>query len=374
MRPVIGAFAIVVLAAGLGVAPVSSQQAQPALAVLVQPAETRPITAQREFIGRAQAVDKVDLRARVQGFLGPRKFADGDLVKEGQILFIIEQEPYQAEVEQKEGQRAAAAGNAINAELQYKRAEELARTKVGTEAVRDARQADLEQAKGALKEADAALRDARIKLSYTEVRSPISGRVGRAAVSPGNLVGPESGVLTTVVAEQPMRVVFSVTQRELLEARKGGATAETLKARIRLADDSLYDEEGTLDFIDVQVDPRTDGQTLRATFPNARRALTEGQTVRVILEEKRAAEALVVPLSVIANDQTGPYLFVVNADNKAEQRWVKLGSERDGLMVIEEGLKAGEKVIVQGQQRVRPGMVVAPQLVSGSGPSAQPSR
>jgi membrane fusion protein (multidrug efflux system) len=366
--------AIPMLACILAAPAAFGQQATSPLAVLVQPAEARPLASQREFIGRAQAVDKVDLRARVQGFLGPRKFADGDLVKEGQLLFLIEPEPYEAAVEQREGQRAAAAATRINAELQYKRAEELARTKVGTEAVRDLRLAELEQAKGALKEAEAALRDARIKLSYTEVHSPISGRAGRAAASPGNLVGPETGVLTTVVAEQPMRVVFSATQRELLEARRGGSSGETLKARIRLADDSLYDEDGILDFIDVQVDPRTDGQILRATFANAKRALTEGQTVRVILEEKAAAEHVVVPVSVIATDQTGPYLFVVGADNKAEQRRIKTGIERDGMIAIEDGLKAGEKVIVQGQQRVRPGMVVAPELAPAATPSAQPSR
>jgi membrane fusion protein (multidrug efflux system) len=365
---------MLVLAAILAAPPVFGQQAPAAVAVLVQPAEARALASQREFIGRAQAVDKVDLRARVPGFLGARKFADGDLVKEGQLLFVIEPEPYQAAVEQREGQRKAAAANVINAELQYNRAAELARTKVGTEAVRDARLADFEQAKGALQEADAALRDARIKLSYTEVRSPITGRVGRAAASPGNVVGPETGILATVVAEQPMRVLFSVTQRELLEARRAGSASGTLKAKIRLADDSLYDEEGTLDFIDVQVDPKTDGQTLRATFANAGRALTEGQTVRVVLEEKKAAEFVVVPLSVIANDQTGPYLFVVGADNKAEQRRVKLGIDRDGMVAVEEGLKPGEKVIVQGQQRVRPGMVVAPEPAPASAPSTPPAR
>jgi membrane fusion protein (multidrug efflux system) len=366
--------AVLVLACASAAPGAFAQPAASPLAVLVQPAESRPISVQREFIGRAQAVDKVDLRARVQGFLGPRKFKDGDEVKEGQLLFVIEPEPYEAAVEQREGQRASAAATVVNADLQYKRAEELARTKVGTEAVRDARLADLEQAKGALTEAQAALRDAKIKLSYTEIRSPISGRAGRAAASPGNLVGPETGILTTVVAEQPVWVVFSVTQRELLEARRAGASGGTLKARIRLADDSLYDEEGTLDFIDVQVDPRTDGQILRATFPNAKRALTDGQTVRVVLEEEAAPEHVVVPASVIASDQSGPYLFVVGADNKAEQRRIKTGIERDGMVAIEEGLKAGEKVIVQGQQRVRPGMVVAPELAPTAAPSAQPSR
>lgn len=348
----------------------AQQPASVPLAVLVQPAESRPLAAQREFIGRAQALDKVDLRARVQGFLGPRKFKDGDLVKQGELLFLIEPEPYQATVEQREGQKAAAQGAVANADVQFRRAQELARTNVGTQQTLDQRTAELIAAKGALTEADAALKDAKIKLSYTEVRSPIAGRIGRASVPPGNVVGPESGILATVVAEQPMLVLFSVTQRELLEARRGGSSGEAMKAKVRLADDTLHPEEGTLDFIDVQVDPRTDGQTLRASFPNTDGRLTDGQTVRVILEEKQAANVVMVPQSVIASDQSGYYLFVVGPDNKAEQRRIKLGPEREGSTVVEEGLKPGEKVIVQGQQRVRPGMVVAPELA----PAAEQSR
>jgi len=182
-------------------AAVGQQPASAPLAVLVQPAEARSLAVQREFIGRAQALDKVDLRARVQGFLGPRKFKDGDLVKLDQLLFLIEPEPYQATVEQREGQRAAAVGALANAEVQFKRAEELARTNVGTQQTLDQRRAELIGAKGTLTEADAALKDAKIKLSYTEIRSPIAGRIGRANVPPGNVVGPESGILATVVAE-----------------------------------------------------------------------------------------------------------------------------------------------------------------------------
>ena len=348
---------------------VGQQPASTPLAVLVQPAEARSLAVQREFIGRAQALDKVDLRARVQGFLGPRKFKDGDLVKQDELLFVIEPEPYQATVEQREGQRAAALGALANAEVQFKRAEELARSNVGTQQTLDQRRAELIGAKGSLTETDAALKDAKIKLSYTEIRSPIAGRIGRATVPPGNVVGPESGILATVVAEQPMTVLFSVTQRELLEARQGGTTGETLTARVRLADDSLHPERGTLDFIDVQVDPRTDGQTLRASFPNADSRLTDGQTVRVILEEKQAAKVVMVPQSVIASDQSGYYLYIVNREDKAEQRRIKAGAERDGLVVVEDGLKEGERVIVQGQQRVRPGMTVAPELAPPSGQS-----
>jgi len=148
MQLVTRLLALLAIAWAMAAPSAQGQPTQSALAVLVQPAETRPLAGQREFIGRAQAVDKVDLRARVQGFLGSRKFSDGDLVKEGQLLFLIEPEPYQAVVEQREGQRSAAAAALINSELQFKRAEELARTKVGTEAVRDTRLADLEQAKG----------------------------------------------------------------------------------------------------------------------------------------------------------------------------------------------------------------------------------
>ena len=359
----------VLLAMLLTVSPaaVGQQSTSTPLAVLVQPAEARSLAVQREFIGRAQALDKVDLRARVQGFLGPRKFKDGDLVKQDQLLFLIEPEPYQANVEQREGQRAAAVGALANAEVQFKRAEDLARTNVGTQQTLDQRRAELIGAKGALTEADASLKDAKIKLSYTEIRSPIAGRIGRANVPPGNVVGPESGILATVVAEQPMMVLFAVTQRELLEARRGGASGEALTVRVRLADDSLHPERGTLDFIDVQVDPRTDGQTLRASFPNTDGRLTDGQTVRVILEEKQAAKVVMVPQSVIASDQSGYYLYVVNRDDKAEQRRIKVGAERDGLVVVEDGLKEGEKVIVQGQQRVRPGMTVAPELAPPSG-------
>ncbi len=154
----------------------AQQPASVPLAVLVQPAEARPLAAQREFIGRAQALDKVDLRARVQGFLGARKFKDGDLVKQGELLFVIEPEPYQATVEQREGQKAAAQGAVANADVQFRRAQELARTNVGTQQTLDQRTAELIAAKGALTEADAALKDAKIKLSYTEVRSPIAGQ------------------------------------------------------------------------------------------------------------------------------------------------------------------------------------------------------
>jgi len=367
------ATAIVAALAGLvGVA--AAQQAGPPPAVLVQAAELKPLGARAEFIGRVAAVDKVELRARVKGFLGPRQFTDGDAVKQDQILFLIERDTYQAAVDQRTAQRDAAKAAVANAEFQFGRAAELLRTNTGTRAVYDQRQSELLQAKAALEEAEATLRDAQIQLSYTEIRSPITGRVGRSSASPGNLVSPDSGVLATVVTETPMRVLFSVTQRELLDARKdgGGANGDGLVVQLRLADDSIYSEKGKIDFLDVTVDPRTDGQIVRALFANKNNTLTDGMTVRVVLEIEKPPMVVVISQAAVALDQTGAYVFVVNDKNVVEQRRVKTGPSRDGLLAVEQGLKAGDKVIIQGQQKVRPGMTVAPSLAPA--PPSMPSR
>ena len=348
--------------AGVLPAAALAQQAAPPPAVLVQPAEAKPIAAQAEFIGRAAAVDKVELRARVKGFLGPRLFTDGDEVKEGQVVFTIEPEPFQAAVAQKVAQRDAAKAALANADVQLQRAADLLRTNTGTRQTYDQRVSEQLQAKASVEDAEAQLRDAQISLSYTEIKSPIAGRIGRASASPGNIVSPDSGVLATVVKDNPMRVLFSVTQRELLDARRDASVGgpDSVVVLLKLADGSIYNEKGKLDFIDVTADPRTDGQIVRALFENKDHTLTDGQTLRVIIENKSAPTAIVVPQAAVAIDQTGPYLFVVNDKNVVEQRRVKTGISRDGMLAIDDGLKAGEKVIIQGQQKVRAGMTVTP--------------
>ena len=338
-----------------------AQQGAPPPAVLVQAVEQKPIGQQSELIGRAAAVDKVDLRARVKGYLGPRKFTDGDQVKEGQLLFTIEPDTYQTTVDQKRAARDSAKATLTNAEGQLRRAAELLRTNNGTQVTYDQRLSEQLQAKANVEQAAADLRDAEIQLSYTEIRSPITGRIGRAAVSPGNIVGPDSGVLATVVSEHPIRVLFPVTQRELMDARRDGQVdGSGVVVQVRLADGSIYKEKGKLDFIDVTVDAKTDGQIVRALFDNADKALTDGMTLRVVIEEKNPAMVLAVPDAAIARDQTGPYVFTVNDKNVVEQRPIKTGAARDGMTGVESGLKAGDKVIVQGQQKVRPGMTVNP--------------
>ncbi len=351
-----------------------AQESAPPPAVLVQPAALVPLSAQSEFIGRVAAVDKVELRARVKGALGPRHFADGAEVKEGQILFTIEREPYQAAVDQKTAQRDSAKAALINADAQLARAADLLRTKTGTQVTYDQRLSEQLQAKAAVADAEAQLTDAEIQLSYTEIHSPLTGRIGRAAYSPGNIVGPDSGVLATVVSDHPIRVLFPVTQRELLEARRAntGADDNSFVVQLRLADGSIFKGKGKLDFLDVTVDPKTDTQLVRAVFDNKDGVLTDGQTVRVILEGKDAPSVVAIPQAAIAIDQAGSYVYVVNDKNVAEQRRIKTGFVRDGLTSVSEGLKAGENVIVQGQQRLRPGMTVKATPVSAAPSAAKP--
>jgi len=329
--------------------------------VLVQPAELRPLAPQSEYVGRAAVFDKVELRARVKGTLGKREFTDGSKVTEGQLLFTIEPAPYRIAVDQKRALRDGARAALINAEAQLKRTAELLRSNTASQGVYDQRLAEQLQAKATLDDAEAQLEDAELQLSYTKIAAPIAGLIGRATVSPGNIVGPESGILATIVNERQIRVLFSVSQAELLNVRRDLRAGEQLPVRLRLADGKLYPEKGKVDFIDVAVDPNTDGQMARAVFDNADELLTDGQTVRVIVEGNAPAKALVAPQPALAIDQTGPYVYVVDSKGIVEQRRITIDFVRDGMIAVASGLKEGDRVIVQGQQRVRAGMAVEAQ-------------
>ena len=363
MRGFLSASTMIVLALATS-SPASLAQQPAAPAVLVQPAELRALGRQIEFIGRVQAPEKVTLRARVQGFLGPRHFVDGAKIKNGQTLFTIEPEPFEATVDQRKAQVASAQATLLNADQQLARARELIKNGNIPQSTVDQRVAEQARAKADILEAQAALREAEINLSYTDIKSPIPGRIGRAMVSPGNLVGPDAGALATIVLDDPVDVLFAVTQRELLDARRRTGDVGKISVRLKLADSSLYEHPGEINFLDVQVDPKTDGQIVRARFPNPNSALTEGQTVRVVTEQEASAKVVVVPKPAVAVDQTGPYVFVVAADNVVALRRVRLGIGQEGVVAVEEGLKEGERVVVQGQQRIRPGMTVAPTLAT----------
>lgn len=340
--------------------------------VLVKPVEVRTLAPQSEYVGRLAVFDKVELRARVKGVLGKREFADGAKVSEGQLLFTIDPTPYRIAVNQKRALRDGAQAALINADAQLKRTAELLRTNNVSQVSYDQRLAEQLQAKATLDDAEAQFEDAELQLSYTRIMAPIAGLIGRASVAPGNLVGPESGVLATIVNERQIRALFSVPQADLLNVRRDLRTGEALAVRLRLADGKLYPEKGKVDFIDVAVDPTTDGQMARAVFDNADELLTDGQTVRVIVEGNEPARVMVVPLAAMAIDQTGRYVYVVDGRGVVEQRRITVDFVRDGMIAVASGLKEGDRVIVQGQQRVRAGMAVEAQAAPAA--AGQPRR
>jgi membrane fusion protein (multidrug efflux system) len=243
--------------------------------------------------------------------------------------------------------------------VQLTRAEDLFKRGSGTEVARDQALAADQQAAGSILEAEAQLQTAQINLGYTDITSPIAGKIGRTSVTKGNVVGPDTGALTTIVSQDPMYVTFPVSQRDFLRAQQTGnrPNLQDLKVRLRYSDGSDYSETGTLNFVDVSVDRSTDTVTVRATVPNPKGGLIDGQLMRVVVEADKPEEKIVIPQSALIADQEGVYVFVVQ-DGKAAVRRVKPGVGHGTGVVIEEGLKGGELVIVQGLQSVRPGAPV----------------
>lgn len=325
-------------------------------------AQRRPVAATLAFVGRVEAVNRVDIRARITGFLQAVLFKEGTIVKEGTPLFRIERDTYEAAVQQAQGDFYKAQGQYQFAVVQRQRAEELVKTSATSVATRDQRIAEEKTAQGNALAAAAALKTAQVNLGYTEIAAPISGQIGRSAFTAGNLVGPDSGVLATIVSVDPMYVTFPVSERELmaLRQRAGGAGTNRDKVHVKLvfADGSAYNQTGTVNFVDVTVDRKTDTILVRATVPNPDDLLVDGQLVRVVVEEKAPQEKVLVPQAALIADQQGPYVFIVQ-DGKAAVRRLKLGAENGADVVVEEGLKGGEQVVVQGLQTLRPGAAVS---------------
>ncbi|MGE0719973.1 MAG: efflux RND transporter periplasmic adaptor subunit [Alphaproteobacteria bacterium] len=332
----------------------------PPTAVVVAAAEKRALTRSFPFVGRVQALDKVELRIRVQGFLQERKFQEGAQVREGDLLFVIEKAPFEATVAQRRASLAVAQANAQNAAVQLARARELARTQNIPQATVDQRAADDATARAQVLEAQAALREAEINLGYTDVKAPLTGRIGKSVFTVGSLIGPDSGVLAVIVREDPMTITFNVPQRMMVEARRSGLAEEKFVVRAILADGKPYGHPGTIDFVDNQVDQRTDSVAIRARFPNPEGMLVDGQAVRVSAETTRPEEAVVIPEAALQRDQGGTFVLVVGQDNKVELRRIKTGTVDAGWTAVESGIAPGDRVIVQGVQRVRPGQVVMP--------------
>jgi len=339
----------------------------PPPAVSVIAVARKDVTPATAFVGRVVAADKVELRARIEGFLQKRLFTEGQDVSAGDTLFLIEPEPFQAAVKQAEANLASAQADAHNAGLQLERAEQLVKKQTVAVATRDDRAADLAMAKARAQESQASLDVAKINLTYTEIRAPLAGRIGLSKYSEGNLVGPESGPLATIVSQDPIYVTFPASQREILEAQRRMAEAGTdmtsLVVRLKLPDDRAYGHPGKINFLDIQVSQGTDTATVRAEFPNPQRLLTDGAFVNVSIERATPTHALMIPQAALQVDQAGSFALVVTADKKVEVRRVTVGRAVGAEMIVEQGLVEGDLVIVEGIQKVRPGAVVEPTTV-----------
>ena len=338
----------------------SQQQQAAAIPVGTIAAEMRPVNQATEFVGRIEAVERVEIRARVTGYLQKVLFKEGQIIKQGDPLYQIEPDKFHAAVQQAQGELYQAQGRFTNASTQRARSQELVKTQATAQAKLDQDIAAEKTAQGDVIVADANLKTANVNLGYTNITAPISGEIGRTAVTAGNVVGPDSGVLTTIVSRDPIYVTFPVSQREFLnleeeeERRKVGAA---LTVSIRFSDGSVYPETGKINFIDVTVDRATDTVTVRATLPNPKGKLIDGQLVRVSVTAKKPENKVLVPQAALLVDQQGPYVFVV-ADGKAVVQRVKLGGDYGTDAIIDDGLKGGEQVVVQGTESLRPGAAV----------------
>jgi membrane fusion protein (multidrug efflux system) len=356
------AVALLIASAGSGAHDRTARaQAQPAAqsptAVIVVPVARKAKTPSLTFTGRVEAVDKIELRTRAEGYLQKRLFTEGQTVKEGDLLFEVDQAPYQAKLDAARANVARAEANAVNAAVQLRRGLELLKNNNIPASTVDERAAADAEAKAEVLQQKAAVRTAEIDLSYTQLFAPVTGQIGRATYSIGNYVGPSSGSLATLVSRDPMYATFPVTQRELLTLRKRAEEEHldrsALRVRLQLADGSTYSAPGTLDFLDVQVSAQTDTVTTRAKFPNPEQFLIDGQLVTVVVELGTSQTALYIPQQAVQFDQTGYSVLVVDKENRVKVRRVTLGVGQETDIEIASGLEAGERVITEGIQKVR---------------------
>lgn len=349
-------------------------------AVGVARAKPTAITETAEYVGRVQAIDRVALVPRVTAFLDQRLFTEGTEVPAGQLLFKLEPGPFQAAVQQQQATVAEANARLVNANIQLARAQQLLHTPAGQRSSVDDAVANQRAAAAQVLAAQAQLKVAQINLGYTEIRAPIAGKISRSTVSTGNVVSPSSGALATIVSQDPVYVLFPIAVRDAVDlekryAGKGGLNAVVVK--LRLPDGTPYQQDGKIDYVEPSVQQNTDTIVLRARIANpprrpaqpgqpVERPLIDGEFVTVMVEGIQPVTALGIPRAAVLSDQQGDYVFVVTASNQVEQRRIQLGQSTPTTAVVMSGLKQGEMVVVDGIQRVHPGIKVSP------GPASPP--
>jgi membrane fusion protein, multidrug efflux system len=347
-----------------------------AIPVSVATVASQDVAAWDEFSGRLEAVERVDVRARVSGAVQSVHFREGALVKAGELLITIDPAPYQAEVDRAEAQVLAAQARVSYTKSELERSTRLWSERAIAQRELDERSNAANEANANLRAAQAALQSAKLNLGYTQVRAPVAGRVGKLEVTQGNLVaaGPGAPVLTTLVSVSPIYASFDADERTVARAlnelhgnAKGGTGAagdlSSIPVQIGTAATADTPFNGKLQLIDNQVDARSGTVRVRAVLDNKDGALIPGQFARIRLGQAKSRPAVLVNERAVGTDQSKRFVMVVGADNTLSYREVQLGANVDGLRIVTTGLKPNERVVVNGLQRVRPGALVAPTLV-----------
>ena len=380
LRAGLSAIAMVVMATAMTACSNSQAEAPPSPPPEVDAVQvvTKSVRQWDEFTGRIAAIGAVDIRPRVSGYIDRIAFKEGDMVKAGDLLFVIDPRPYRATYDSAVAQLERARASAQLAESQYKRAETLVKTSAISVDTYDTRSAALGQTSADMHAAEAALATAKLNLDFTEVRSPIAGRVSRALLTLGNLVQADQTVLTSVVSQDPVYVYFQPDEQSFLRyrelARKGERANSENAVRVGLASETGFPHSGTVNFVNNQVGAATGTINVRATAPNPDGVFVPGLYARVQLEGRAEYMAMLIDDKAIMTDQDRKYVYVLGPEDMAKRKDIVLGSVHDGLRLVQSGLDANDKVIVAGLQKIfAPDTKVKPDLVAMStGPSPNP--
>jgi len=348
-------------------------QSQPPNVKIAQPL-AQDVTEWDEYTGRIEAISSVDVRARVSGYLEKVNFKAGEKVKKGDLLFLIDPKPFSAQLNYAEAELERARAKRELAKNDLERAERLFRAKAISEEEHDARSKGLREAAAAVQSAEANVVTARLNLDYTKVRAPIDGRIGRELITEGNLVsggGADATLLTFIVSTDPVYVYVDADERSVLKYRRLAQQIGTARfgsgqtpVQLAVADETDFPHQGNLDYISPREDTATGTVTLRGVFPNADDLLSPGFFARMRVRGSAPYPAILLPDRSIATDQAQRFIWVVNKDNQVEYRKVVLGAHIGQSRVIKEGLKPEEWVVIEGLQKLRPGIKVNPERIS----------